>query len=108
MSSKKTSTRASAGNGGRTLTPDAVAAKRSPRRKAATAPGATPVVRTTRNRESAIESEMNNKAAFDASHHHDEIAHEAYMLWVNRGCTNGDDFQDWVRAVEIVRQRYPE
>jgi hypothetical protein len=48
------------------------------------------------------------KAAFEASHHHAEIAQEAYLLWLNRGCADGGDFQDWLSAIEIVRQRNPE
>ena len=45
-------------------------------------------------------------AEFDDTHHHAEIAHEAYLLWLERGCTHGGDFEDWTRAIEIVRQRH--
>lgn len=54
------------------------------------------------------EAEKEMKAAFEASHHHAEIAQEAYLLWLNRGCADGGDFQDWLSAIEIVRQRNPE
>lgn len=44
-------------------------------------------------------------AEFDETHYHAEIAHEAYMLWLERGCAHGGDFEDWTHAIEIVRQR---
>lgn len=46
------------------------------------------------------------KPAFDVSLHHDEIAREAYHLWEARGYSNGNEAEDWFRAVEIVRARY--
>ena len=45
-------------------------------------------------------------AEFDGTHHHAEIAHEAYLLWIERDCSHEGDFEDWIRAVEIVRQRH--
>jgi hypothetical protein len=45
-------------------------------------------------------------AEFDDTHHHAEVAHEAYLLWLERGCAHGSDFEDWTRAIEIVRQRH--
>jgi hypothetical protein len=45
-------------------------------------------------------------AEFDATHRHAEIAREAYLLWLDRGCAHGGDFEDWTRAIEIVRQRH--
>ncbi|MBI4889727.1 MAG: DUF2934 domain-containing protein [Acidobacteria bacterium] len=46
------------------------------------------------------------KAAFDAALHHDEIAREAYFLYINRGGHPGHEHEDWLSAVEIVRARY--
>lgn len=46
------------------------------------------------------------RPAFDPSAFHAEIAQEAYYLWVNRGGGSGQEHEDWLRAVEIVRARY--
>lgn len=43
---------------------------------------------------------------FDPALHHEEIAREAYLLWLNRGGTHGRDQEDWHKAVEIVRARH--
>lgn len=43
---------------------------------------------------------------FDPALHHEEIAREAYLLWLNRGATHGRDQEDWHKAVEIVRARH--
>jgi hypothetical protein len=45
-------------------------------------------------------------AVFDASLHHEEIAREAYHLWLDRGCSHGQADQDWARAEALVRGRY--
>jgi hypothetical protein len=45
-------------------------------------------------------------AGFDAAAHHEEIAREAYLLWLARGMSHGHDQEDWHRAVEIVRARH--
>jgi len=45
-------------------------------------------------------------AGFDPAAHHEEIAREAYLLWLARGMSHGHDQEDWYRAVEIVRSRY--
>ncbi len=34
---------------------------------------------------------------------HDEIARRAYELFVNRGCTQGQDRQDWMQAERELR-----
>lgn len=44
--------------------------------------------------------------AFDPALHHEEIAREAYQLWLNRGMAHGRDQDDWHAAVEIVRARH--
>lgn len=44
--------------------------------------------------------------AFDAAAHHDEIAREAYFLFLNRGAQHGHEHEDWLRAVEIVKARH--
>lgn len=43
---------------------------------------------------------------FDAAAHHDEIAREAYFLFLNRGAQHGYEHEDWLRAIEIVKARY--
>jgi len=43
---------------------------------------------------------------FDPAPHHEEIAREAYLLWLDRGATHGRDQEDWHKAVEIVRARH--
>ncbi len=45
-------------------------------------------------------------AAFDPAQFHEEIAREAYLLWLGRGMAHGFDQEDWYRAVEIVRARH--
>jgi hypothetical protein len=32
-----------------------------------------------------------------------EIAGVAYQLWLDRGCPNGSDQEDWFRAEEILK-----
>lgn len=44
--------------------------------------------------------------SFDPALHHEEIAREAYLLWLNRGMTHGRDQDDWHAAVEMVRARH--
>lgn len=44
--------------------------------------------------------------AFDPALHHEEIAREAYLLWLSRGMAHGQDQDDWHAAVETVRARY--
>ena len=46
------------------------------------------------------------KPAFDAALHQDEIAREAYFLWESRGHAHGHEGEDWFRATEIVRTRH--
>ena len=44
-------------------------------------------------------------ASFDPAARHEEIAREAYLLWLARGMRHGNDQEDWYKAVEIVRAR---
>ncbi len=46
------------------------------------------------------------KSAFDAELHRTEIETEAYLLWESRGYTHGQEHEDWLRAVELVRARH--
>lgn len=46
------------------------------------------------------------KPAFEPAAYHQEIAAEAYFQWVNRGGGDGNEREDWLRAIEIVRARY--
>jgi hypothetical protein len=42
---------------------------------------------------------------FDLAAHQGEIAHTAYLLWLDRGCQEGHAFEDWLQAEEQVRAR---
>jgi hypothetical protein len=44
--------------------------------------------------------------AFDIELHRAEIEHEAYLLWVNRGHEHGQEHDDWLSAIEIVKTRH--
>jgi len=44
--------------------------------------------------------------AFDPMLHQEEIAREAYLMWLSRGAAHGCDQEDWYKAEEIVRSRY--
>lgn len=46
------------------------------------------------------------RPAFEPSAYHQEIAAEAYFQWLNRGGGDGNEREDWLRAIEIVRARY--
>ncbi|MGC4053398.1 MAG: DUF2934 domain-containing protein [Paludibaculum sp.] len=46
------------------------------------------------------------KTPFEPGAYHQEIATEAYFQWVNRGGGDGNEQEDWLRAVEVVRARY--
>ena len=43
---------------------------------------------------------------FEIEKHRAEIEREAYFLWINRGGVHGNDGEDWLRAVEIVKERH--
>lgn len=43
---------------------------------------------------------------FNPASHHDEIAREAYLLWLGRGMRHGGDHADWLDAIEIVKARH--
>ncbi len=45
-------------------------------------------------------------AEFDPSAHHDEIAHAAYLKWIERGYVIGSPEQDWFEAEQSVRAKY--
>lgn len=80
------------------------ATHKSPARKAAP--------RKSEVRAAAVDEMQVEKAAaaadtaFDAGAHHDEIAREAYYLFLNRGAHHGHEHEDWLRAIEIVKRRY--
>ncbi|OHE77271.1 MAG: hypothetical protein A2107_01240 [Verrucomicrobia bacterium GWF2_62_7] len=44
--------------------------------------------------------------AFDIDLHRAEVEHEAYLLWVNRGHEHGQEHEDWLSAIEIVKTRH--
>lgn len=43
---------------------------------------------------------------FDIELHRAEIEHEAYLLWINRGHAHGQEHEDWLSAIEIVKARH--
>lgn len=43
---------------------------------------------------------------FDIELHRAEIEREAYLLWVNRGHAHGQEHEDWLSAIEIVKARH--
>jgi hypothetical protein len=45
------------------------------------------------------------RLTFRAEEHHEEIAREAYYLWVDRGHAHGKAMDDWLQAVETVKAR---
>lgn len=53
----------------------------------------------------SVKKEAAPEAAFNAEEHSEEIAREAYFMWMNRGGGHGDAHEDWLRAVEIVKSR---
>ncbi len=85
------------------FTEPAAPVKKSTARPAATHKTA---VRKTAAPKSTAKKTVEAKPAFDPSLHHDEIAHEAYVLWLNRGQGHGQAHEDWLQAIEIVRVRH--
>ena len=56
--------------------------------------------------EMQVEKAAAADTAFDAAANHDEIAREAYYLFLNRGTHHGHEHEDWLRAIEIVKARH--
>lgn len=83
----------------KTAAPAAAAPEVKPaaKTKSAAATHKAPVRRTTKKAAPAF--------VFDVEANRAEIEREAYLNWVNRGYTHGDDTADWLRAVETVRVR---
>ena len=46
------------------------------------------------------------KPAFNVEEHRATVSEQAYILWLEGGCTDGRAHEDWIRAIEIVRARY--
>jgi hypothetical protein len=91
--------------------PKAAAGEAAPKRAARTkAPAATHAgEQETKPRAAAARKTAPRRRtapAFDPGLHHEEIAREAYLLWLERGMTHGHDLEDWFRAAEIVRARH--
>ena len=79
-------------------------AKRATKKAAAAAPKATaaathkaPATRATKKAAAAV---------FDAELHRAEIEREAYLAWVSRGHEHGQEHEDWLAAIEIVKARH--
>lgn len=45
-------------------------------------------------------------SSVDISLHHEEISKEAYHHWLRNGCQQGSQHDDWLAAIEIVRERF--
>ena len=43
---------------------------------------------------------------FDSGAHYEEIAHLAYLNWINRGAEVGTPEQDWFAAEQSIREKY--
>lgn len=54
------------------------------------------------DREPSESERMNSNGRIDS----DEVAAEAFSLYLARGGQDGDDLGDWYAAEEIVRQRH--
>ncbi len=76
------------------------ATHKSPARKAA-APKAAKAAAT-----AASAATVAVAVEFDVTLHHDEIAREAYFQFLNRGGYPGNEHEDWLRAIEVVKARY--
>jgi hypothetical protein len=52
------------------------------------------------------EAQVLVQPVFDPALYHEEISKQAYFCWLERGDAPGSPEGDWLRAVEIVRQRF--
>jgi len=66
----------------------------SPRRATASEPAAAPV---------DIATVGPTEPSHDPSH--DDIAHAAYLRYLSRGGSDGQDFDDWVRAEQDLKKQ---
>ncbi len=85
---------------------DSAAPKRAARAKAPAATHAVPETKTGAAPARKTAPRRRTAKSFDPVFHHEEIAREAYLLWLGRGMEHGRDQEDWHRAVEIVRTRH--
>lgn len=103
---------------GKTAEPAVTAKKKSTQSKTTT-PAAThkaPATKQSTPRKSAVKAVSTPAPAaevltakavtFDPAQHHDEIACEAYFIYLSRGADQGSQHEDWLKAIEVVRARY--
>ena len=77
-----------------------------PKTKTAAAPAAKPKThRSVRARKSTTAAPAAT-AEFDPLAHHEEIAQEAYLIWLGRAECAGSPEEDWLQAELQVRARY--
>ena len=50
-------------------------------------------------------SHSKSAAAAEQGLDYQEVAKVAYELYLQRGCANGHDLEDWLRAEALVKQR---
>jgi hypothetical protein len=97
----------------------AVPAKKKTTQSKTTTPAAThkaPATKQSAPRKSAVKAEPAPAPAvevvtasvvtFDAAQHHEEISREAYFVYLSRGAGHGNEHEDWLKAIEIVRARH--
>ncbi len=77
--------------------PKATAAKTPAKSATAAATHKAPATRATKKAAAAV---------FDAELHRAEIEREAYLAWVSRGHEHGQEHEDWLAAIEIVKARH--
>jgi hypothetical protein len=53
-----------------------------------------------------VEVVASTAVVFDAAQHHEEIAREAYFVYLSRGAAPGSEHDDWMKAIEVVRARH--
>ncbi len=77
--------------------PQAASVKTPAKRPTAAATHKAPATRTTKRAAAP---------AFNIELHRAEIEREAYLAWVNRGHAHGQEHDDWLAAIEIVKARH--
>lgn len=89
------------------------AAKRTSKKAAAAPAATTPESPAKRSSAAATHKAPAKRATkklsapvFDIELHRGEIEHEAYLMWVNRGHAHGQEHDDWLAAIEIVKARH--
>lgn len=77
-------------------------------RKPAVKPAIQPVTAAATHKATARRTTAKKAAApvFNVEQHRAEIEREAYLIWAGRGHEHGQEQEDWLRAIELVKARY--